>query len=234
MNPVPPSPEENPDSGNTPVRSLRKALLSGLFLITPLVVTLYVLNLLITNVGGPFSGLFFLYLPEEIRLNPRWSLYINIAATLKVVLILIVLGYISRYLTAKYMVNLSEKIIDRLPFINTVYSSVKQIVYTFSLQQKPVFQKVVMIEYPRRETWAMGFLTSESKGETQQKTSRDLCNVFVPTTPNPTSGFLLLVPREDVMEMEMTIGEGMKLIISGGAVVPPYPRNTTPPLKKGE
>ncbi|MCC5788812.1 MAG: DUF502 domain-containing protein [Opitutales bacterium] len=224
------SPNETDSSGIGPIASVRRALLSGLLLITPLVVTLYVLNLLITNVGGPFSGVFFLYLPEEIRTNPRWSMYMNIAATFKVVVILILLGYLSRYLAAKTMVNLSEKIIERLPFVNTVYSSVKQIVSTFSAQQRAVFQKVVMLEYPRKGTWALGFLTSQAKGEAQAKTSRQLCNIFVPTTPNPTSGFLLLVPEEDVIELNMSIGEGMKLIISGGAVVPPYPRPEKPSL----
>ena len=218
--------------------SLRKALLSGLLLITPLVVTVYVVNFLISNVGGTFSNVFFLYLPDEIRTNPKWAVYINIAATLKVILFLILLGYLSRYLLAKSLLGLSEKLISNLPFISTVYTSVKQIIETFSAQQRSVFQRVVMLEYPRKGTYAIGFLTSQAKGEAQQKTSHTLCNIFVPTTPNPTSGFLLMVPETDVIPLDMTIGEGMKLIISGGAVVPEFPRpgrngngSVPPPVK---
>lgn len=210
--------------------SIRKALFSGLLLITPLVVTVYVVNLLVSNVGGTFSNVFFPYLPETIRTNPRWSIYIDIAATVKVILLLILLGYLSRYILAKYLLGISERIISNVPFINTVYTSVKQIVDTFSSQQRAVFQRVVMLEYPRKGTYAIGFLTNQAKGEPQEKTSCHLCNVFVPTTPNPTSGFLLMVPEEDLIPLDMTIGEGMKLIISGGAVVPQYPR--LPPKSK--
>ena len=132
------------------------------------------------------------------------------------------LGYLSRYFVGKWFLRLTENILDKVPFINTVYKTVKQIVETFSTQQKAVFKKTVLLEYPRKGIWVIGFLTSEAKGETQFRTNRELRNVFVPTTPNPTSGFLLMIPREEVQELEMSIGDGMKLIISGGAVAPPF------------
>ena len=203
--------------------SLRNAFLAGIVLLTPLAVTIYVINILITNIGGQFRDHFFFYVPEDLLQRRGLVALWNIAATIKVVILVTLLGYFSRYLIARYFVNLSERVITSFPFVKTVYSSVKQIVQTFSLQRQAIFQKVVMIEYPRRGTYAIGFLTSTAKGETQAKTSANLCNVFVPTTPNPTSGFLLMVPSEDVTELEMTVGEGMKLIISGGAVVPPFP-----------
>jgi len=106
--------------------------------------------------------------------------------------------------------------------VRTVYNTVKQIRDTFVQQKKAVFQKTVLIEYPRKGLWVLGFLTGEGKGEVQLRTAADLLNVFVPTTPNPTSGFLLMVPREEVHELDMSIGDAMKLIISGGAVVPPW------------
>ncbi len=206
--------------------SLRKAFLAGVVLLTPIAVTLYVFNILISNVGGQFRDYFFFYIPEHLLQRRGLVALWNIAATIKVMILVTVLGFLSRYLIARYFVNLSEKVITSFPFVKTVYGSVKQIVETFSLQEKAVFQKVVMLEYPRKGTYAIGFLTSTAKGETQAKTSADLCNVFVPTTPNPTSGFLLMVPKEDVIELEMSVGEGMKLIISGGAVVPPYREQT--------
>ncbi len=202
--------------------SLRKAFLAGLVLLTPLAVTLYVINILITNIGGQFRDLFFFYVPEDILQRRTLVALWNVAATIKVVVLVTLLGYFSRYLIAKYFVNLSERVITSFPFVKTVYNSVKQIVQTFSLQQQAIFQKVVLLEYPRRGTFAIGFLTSHARGEAQAKTSEDLCNVFVPTTPNPTSGFLLMVPWDDIVELEMTIGDGMKLIISGGAVVPEF------------
>jgi uncharacterized membrane protein len=97
---------------------------------------------------------------------------------------------------------------------------VKQIVDTFSQQKKSVFQEVVLIEYPRKRCYVLGFLTSTAKGETQTATNDHILNIFVPTTPNPTSGFLLMLPEEDITRLEMSISDGMKLIISGGAVVP--------------
>ena len=96
----------------------------------------------------------------------------------------------------------------------------KQIVDTFSTQNKAVFTKVVLVQFPRPDIYALGFLTNEVKGEIQEKTSDFLWNVFVPTTPNPTSGFLVMFPDSEVMELDMTVGEGMKVIISGGALVP--------------
>ncbi len=202
--------------------SLRNAFLAGIVLLTPLAVTLYVINILVSNIGGQFRDHFFFYIPEEMLGRRGLVALWNIAATLKVIILVTLLGYFSRYLIAKYFVNLSEKIITSFPFVKTVYNSVKQIVQTFSMQQEAIFQKVVMLEYPRKGTWAIGFLTSRAKGEPQARTSDDLCNVFVPTTPNPTSGFLLMVPWKDVIELEMNVGDGMKLIISGGAVVPKY------------
>jgi uncharacterized membrane protein len=108
-----------------------------------------------------------------------------------------------------------------VPFVSTVYKTVKQVMETFGASHKAVFSKTVLIEYPKRECYAIGFLSSEFDGEVQDKTGRAVVNVFVPTTPNPTSGFLLIVPKDKVTELEMSVADGMKLIISGGIVVPP-------------
>ena len=107
-----------------------------------------------------------------------------------------------------------------MPFINTVYRTVRQIVDTFSAQKKAIFQEVVLLEYPRKRCYALGFLTSTARGEPQNMTGEHIVNVFIPTTPNPTSGFLLMLPEEDITHLKMSVADGMKLIISGGAVVP--------------
>lgn len=211
-------------SDNYPfLRSLRNAFLTGLLLLTPLAVSLWVFIWLVNNVGGRFSNNLLYFIPVELRQIDNLQIIWNILATIIVFLAITVLGYLSRYFVGKWILSVTENVLDKVPFINTVYKTVKQIVETFSTQQKAVFKKSVLIEYPRKGIWAIGFLTSETRGETQAKTNRELRNIFVPTTPNPTSGFLLMIPREDVHELEMSIGDGMKLIISGGAVAPPYP-----------
>ena len=104
-----------------------------------------------------------------------------------------------------------------MPFLSTVYRSVKQIVETFGKENRAVFKEVVLIEYPRPNCYVLGFLTNDASGETEAVIGKKLTNVFVPTTPNPTSGFLLLLPREDIFRLDMSVGDGMKMLISGGA-----------------
>jgi uncharacterized membrane protein len=208
--------------------SLRSAFLAGIVLLAPIAVTLYVFNILVTAIGGGFRNYFFFFVPDTLLDQPNLQILWNFLATVMVLAFITALGYLSRYVLGKFILTTTERIIERLPFINTVYNSVKQIVQTFSTQQKAIFQKVVMLEYPRKGVWVLGFLTSKSRGETQARTARDLRNVFIPTTPNPTSGFLLMVPQDEIIELEMSVGEGMKLIISGGAVVPEYAPNGGP------
>jgi uncharacterized membrane protein len=208
--------------------SLRSAFLAGIVLLAPIAVTLYVFNILVTAIGGGFRNYFFFFVPDTLLDQPNLQILWNFLATVMVLAFITALGYLSRYVLGKFILTTTERIIERLPFINTVYNSVKQIVQTFSTQQKAIFQKVVMLEYPRKGVWVLGFLTSKSRGETQARTARDLRNVFIPTTPNPTSGFLLMVPQDEIIELEMSVGEGMKLIISGGAVVPEYSPNGGP------
>ena len=205
------------------LRSLRNAFLTGLIFLTPLGVSILVFDWVVDNVGGRFSDSILYFIPVEWRQIDNLQIIWNILATLIVFLAITILGYLSRYFVGKWFLSITENILDKVPFINTVYKTVKQIVETFSTQQKAVFKKTVLIEYPRKDIWAIGFLTSETRGETQVKTQQNLRNIFVPTTPNPTSGFLLMIPKDDVHELEMSIGDGMKLIISGGAVAPPYP-----------
>jgi uncharacterized membrane protein len=145
-----------------------------------------------------------------------------VLAILIVIVLITLLGWFSQRLIGRALLNFFERIVDNVPLVRNVYNTVKQIRDTFVQQEKAVFQKSVLLEYPRKGVWVLGFLTGEGKGEIQHRTEADLLNVFIPTTPNPTSGFLLMVPRDQVHELDMTIADGMKLIISGGAVVPPW------------
>lgn len=202
------------------LRQLRNAFIAGLVLLAPLGVTIFVINLLRDKVGAPVSRLLF----NDID---GWLSYLfDFVSIFIVILVITILGLLSKYFLGRFIVSVAERIINALPFVNSVYKTVKQIVETFSEQQKAVFQQVVLIEYPRKGVHVLGFLTSETKGEIQHKTDANLTNVFVPTTPNPTSGFLLMVPTDEVTLMEMTVADGMKLIVSGGAVTPQYSPNS--------
>ena len=202
------------------LRSLRNAFFTGIVVILPLGVTIIVINFLLDRLGTPASKLFFWFLDKELKAMPVVQIGLELISVLVVFLLITLLGYGSRVFIGRIILHNMERLLDQVPVLNTFYRSVKQIVQTFSQQKKAVFQQVVLIEYPRKDCYALGFLTSSAKGETQDATGEYIVNVFVPTTPNPTSGFLLMVPETDIKRLQMTIADGMKLIISGGAVVP--------------
>lgn len=147
------------------------------------------------------------------------------------VLSLTILGFLSNYVLGKFFISSAEKVLGKVPFINTVYHSVKQIVETFGKENRAVFKEVVLVEYPRPDCYVLGFLTNDASGETVEVIGKPLTNVFVPTTPNPTSGFLLMLPPEDIYRLSISVGDGMKMLISGGAVIPP---STVKALKEEE
>lgn len=189
-------------------------------MILPLGVTIIVINFLLDRIGTPASNFFFWYLDPVWRDMPAVQFGLEVLSILVVLLLITLLGYGSKLFIGRLCLHSFERLLDRVPFINTVYRTAKQIVDTFSHQQKAVFQEVVLIEYPRKDCYVIGFLTSEAKGEPQAATGEAIVNIFVPTTPNPTSGFLLMLPKTDITPLNMSIADGMKLIISGGAVVP--------------
>ncbi|MFP4283849.1 MAG: DUF502 domain-containing protein [Opitutales bacterium] len=208
-------------------RHFRKWFLSGLLLLAPIGVTFFAISFLMGKVATPARNVIFPgeRVAELTRLQV-WAL--DLVALGVVLTIVTVLGWLSSLVIGRWILTTFEKLIDSLPFVRTVYNTVKQIRDTFVQQQKAVFQKSVLIEYPRPGVWVLGFLTGTGKGEPQARTESDLVNVFVPTTPNPTSGFLLMVPAAEVKFLEMSISDGMKLIISGGAVVPEFPQKEVP------
>ena len=205
--------------------SIRRAFLSGVALLAPLGITFFVFNWLVLRIGGNFKEKLFFFLATEVLSDPKLELFWNLTATFIVIFIVTLLGFLSRYFVAKYLWTLGERLLHNLPVINTVYTSVKQIVETFSSQNRAIFEKVVLIQFPRKGTYAIGFITGDSKGEIRDKTDQALRNIFIPTTPNPTSGFLVMLHEDEIEELDMSIGEGMKFIISGGAVVPNWNAN---------
>jgi uncharacterized membrane protein len=201
-------------------KSARTAFFSGVIFLAPLGVTLLVFSWLVEKIGGRFRSYFFFYLPDQLLEKANLVVLWNFLATLIVLILITILGYLSRYFIGRYVIRIAERVVRTVPFVNTVYGTVKQIVDTFSAQNRAVFTKVALVEFPRPGIYALGFLTNEVKGEIQGKTGDFLWNVFVPTTPNPTSGFLVMFPESEIVKLDMTVGEGMKVIISGGALVP--------------
>jgi uncharacterized membrane protein len=207
--------------------SLRNAFFSGLLLLAPLVVTVWAFTQIVGIVGGSVRPLYDRFLPEGLRSIPfLW----DVLATLLVFVLITILGYVSRYFLGKYLLGVGERFMQTIPGVNSVYNTVKQIVQTFSSQNRNIFSKVVLVEFPRAGSHSIGFLTNKAQGEPQTRTAEEIWTVFIPTSPNPTSGFLLMLPRKDIVELEMSVGDGMKMVISGGAVVPPWPPTARPPV----
>ena len=205
---------------STFARKFRNAFLTGLLIFLPLGTTVFVLNFLLGLFQEPANRLAYeLGIKEESFFFGLETL-LAIVGLLFGVLALTLLGFLSNYFLGKFFIGLTEKFLGKVPFLSNVYRSAKQIVETFGKENRAVFQEVVMIEYPRPDRYVLGFVTTEASGETVEAIGKQLTNVFVPTTPNPTSGFLLLLPRKDIFPLNMSVGEGMKMLISGGAVVP--------------
>ena len=202
-------------------RKFRNAFLTGLLIFLPLGTTIFVLNFLLDLFKEPVTRLAFqLGLTEESFFFGLETLLAALGLLLGI-LGLTLLGFRSNYVLGRFFISTTEKFLDKVPFLSTVYRSVKQIVETFGKENRAVFKSVALIEYPRKDCWVLGFVTGDASSDTEGLVGKKLTNVFVPTTPNPTSGFLLLVPREEVHYLDMSVGDGMKMLISGGAVVPP-------------
>lgn len=209
---------------------LRNDFFSGLLLLAPIVVTVWALAKIIELFGGTFWSLFSFVLPDSLHNPPATTLLAwDVVATILIMLLIAVLGRLSRYVFGRYFLGVADRTIQSIPGVNAVYNTVKQIAETFGPKNRHLFSKVVLVQFPRPGVWAVGFLTGPAKGEIKARTAEELWSVFVPTTPNPTGGFLLLLPRSELVELDMSVGDGMKLIISGGVVVPPWTPGKTPP-----
>ena len=141
---------------------------------------------------------------------------------------LTLIGALTAGMLGRALNSLLEGILNRLPVIRSLYGAIKQIMETVLANKSSAFRECVLIEYPRRGIWTIGFITGTTRGEVQEKTAEDMINVFVPTTPNPTSGFLLFVPVRDVIRLRMPIEDGLKLVVSGGIVTPPVEATALP------
>ena len=201
-------------------RRFRNAFLTGLLVFLPLGTTIFVIDFLLDLFKEPAIRLAYqLGLSEENSFFGLETL-LAVAGLVIGVILLTAFGYFSKYLLGRVFINLTERVLDKVPFINAVYRSVKQIVETFGKENRAVFKEVCLVEYPRKGCYALGFITADASKHVTEKIDQDMTYVFVPTTPNPTSGFLLLVREDEIHRLDVSVGDGMKMLISGGAVVP--------------
>ena len=210
------------------IAGFRNSFLTGLVVIAPVALTIWLIWSVIGWIDGfvlPFIPN--LYHPDNI-LNTFFGqdFAINIRGLGVVVFLLFTtfVGWIAKGFLGRSLIRIGENLVRRMPVVRSIYSGVKQIAETVFAQSDRSFEKACLIEYPRKGIWAVGFVSTEAKGEVKYKakSNSDLLSVFVPTTPNPTSGFMLFFPRNDVIELEMSIEDAAKLVISAGLVYPPY------------
>lgn len=194
---------------------LRRYLVAGLLVWLPLGATFYVIRLLVKWMDQSL-----LLLPEIYRPDNLLGFHMPGLGVVLSLLILLLTGLIAANLFGRKLVGLWEQLLSRIPLVRSVYSAVKQLVETMFSDNGNSFRKVVLVEFPRRGLWTLAFLTNDGHGVVQQATGRDVVSVYIPTTPNPTGGYFVLVPREDVREIDLSVDEGLKLLLSMGAVNP--------------
>ncbi|MBI2880796.1 MAG: DUF502 domain-containing protein [Candidatus Tectomicrobia bacterium] len=203
----------------------RTVIIAGLLVVIPIWITFMLLQFLavrLDGVLGPHISRIFRFLGYQAKDIPGVGIVVMVVAIYFV-------GLFARNFFGRQIFSLADRILGKVPFVRTVYVASKQLLETIALQQKNGFKRCVLIEYPRPGIYALGFVTSEAKGEIQAQTRETVINVFVPTTPNPTSGLLIFVPREQIIPLEMSIEDGIKYVVAGGLIVPPYKPRPGPP-----
>lgn len=206
---------------------LRTSFLTGLVVIAPVGLTIW----LIWTVVGWIDGFVLPFVPEPyqpvnfFQTVMGLDLEVNIRGIGAVFFILFTtfIGWVAKGLIGRSLIKWGENLVNRMPVVRSIYSGVKQLAETVFAQSDRSFEKACMIEYPRKDIWAIGFVSTQAKGEVAQQVGSDgeeILSIFLPTTPNPTSGFLLFLPKSDVIELDMSIEEAAKLVISAGLVYP--------------
>jgi uncharacterized membrane protein len=208
--------EQTPTSSFGLWSRLRAYFFAGILITAPVSLTIYLSWLFISFVDDWVFSL----LPPDYNPESYLPFFIPGVGLLLALVGLTVIGALTAGILGRAARRLIEAVLNRVPVIRSLYSAIKQIMETVLANKSSAFRECVLIEYPRKGIWTLGFITGKSKGEVQEKTAEEVINVFVPTTPNPTSGFLLFVPAQDIIRLKMPIEDGLKLVVSGGIVTP--------------
>ncbi len=196
---------------------MRKYFVTGLLILVPLAITLWVLNLIVGTMDQSL-----LLLPERWRPEALFGFAIPGLGTILTLLIIFLTGLATRNFIGNRVVALWESVLKRIPVFNTIYSSVKQVSDTLFSSSGNAFRKALLVQYPRQGSWTIAFMTGVPGGDVRNHLTGDYVSVYVPTTPNPTSGFFLMVPRADTIELDMSVDAALKYIVSMGVVTPEY------------
>lgn len=198
------------------VARLRGYFLAGIVVTAPISITIYLTYIFLTFVDSKVV----LLLPEDWYNALYGRTFFPGIGLIIAVMAFIIIGWFATNFLGRLVIRISEYIVDRMPVIRTLYGAIKQIFETIMASKSQAFREVVMLEYPRKGIWSIGFVTGTTKGETQELTKEETVNVFVPTTPNPTSGYLLFVPKKELKYLSMSVEEGVKLVVSAGIISP--------------
>jgi len=192
----------------------KKYFIAGILVFVPVWITVLVITLLLG-----WSDIILNILPKPI--NPKTYLPIPGLGLLLTILLILGAGVLVRNYVGKRLLSRGEAILDRIPLIRSVYQASKKFTEAVLSPEKSGFRRVALVEYPRKGVYCVGFITGVTEGEVQEKTQEKVVNVFIPTTPNPTSGFYVLIPEKDIIPLTMSVEDAFKLIMSGGLVTPP-------------
>jgi uncharacterized membrane protein len=197
---------------------LRSSFLTGLVLVAPVVLTVYIVWSVITFIDAQVVP----WVPAAYNPGTYLETYVPGFGVVIFVVFTALVGALTKNLFGRQIVRLGENLVDRTPIVRSIYNALKQIVETVLSQSATSFKQACLVEYPRKGLWAVAFVATETRGEVPGRVGEpEMLSVFLPTTPNPTSGFLLFVPRRDIVILDMSIEAAAKLVISGGLVMPP-------------
>ena len=199
---------------------MRKYIIAGLLVWMPLGITFLVIRAIVGLLDRTP-----LLLPEPYQPDNLLGMHIPGLGVLLAAILVLTTGMIVANFLGKRLVVSWEHFLARIPLVRSLYAAIKQIMEAVLSTDAQSFRKVLLIEYPRKGVWSLAFLTSDNLGEVQAKTSSEVISVFIPTTPNPTSGFIIMVPKDDVIELDMAVEDGLKMIISLGVAVPPWQKD---------
>jgi uncharacterized membrane protein len=214
----------------SPLASWRASFLTGLVVVLPGVITLAVVKWVFVSISS-FTDLLLFFLPYDWTHDKASGLmfwYWSLAALLLAILLVSLVGFAARYYIGIKLIAWLDATMLRVPLLNKIYGTIKQVNEAFSTGQKTAFKTVVLVEFPSPGSRSVGFVTSDSNELAVSATGEKLINVFIPTTPNPTSGFLIIVPAGKVTKLDMSVPEGIKYIISLGALAPELPAPAPP------
>ena len=220
-------PLSDPQSRPGLLARLRSSFLTGIVVILPVGLTIW----LLWTVAGWIDSVVLPLVPQTFQPEKYIGINLRGVGIIFFLIFTIIVGWVAKGLIGRSLIRYAESVVDRTPFVRSIYNGAKQLAETVFAQSDRSFERACLIQYPRKGIWAIGFVSTEAKGEVAKKaeTGSDLLSIFVPTTPNPTSGFLLFFPKEDVIELDMSVEDAAKLVISAGLVYPNGKDPTKPP-----